>query len=226
MLLLALLLTVTGPAERFVVGVSVSKAHAATIAGPDAVNPPTGKAPKLKPPPRPDQDAPAKPEASQPPAPNLDDLLVRLKAAKTEEEAEFVHTLIDAMRLESGSDTIDLLMFRAVAAVTHEDLPLALDLLDTVIALKPDFAEGWNRRAVVYYQRQDYNRALADLEVVLRLDPHEDSALIGLAGIFDVIGDAKRARLALKKALEIYPLNSEALKKLHELDNDLNGRDL
>ncbi|MDR3376030.1 MAG: tetratricopeptide repeat protein [Ancalomicrobiaceae bacterium] len=206
-------------------GVSASDAHAAIIAGPDVATPPTGKAPKLKSPP-PNQDAPSKPEASQPPAPSLDDLLARLKAAKTEEEAEFVHTLIDAMRLESGSDTIDLLMFRAVAAVTHEDLPLALDLLDTVIAMKPDFAEGWNRRAVVYYQRQDYSRALADLEVVLRLDPHEDSALIGLAGIFDAMGDAKRARLALKQALDIYPLNSEAVKKLHELDLELNGRDL
>lgn len=206
-------------------GAAPAAARGAAIAEPGPANPPIGKAPKLKSPAQPTPDEP-KPEAAQPPAPNLDDLLVELKNAKTEQDAEFVHTLIDAMRLESGSDTVDLLMFRAMSAVAHEDLPLALDLLDTIIVMKPDYAEGWNRRAAVYFQRKDYAHALADLEVVLRLEPHHDTALIGLASILDQLGDEKHASEVLKKVLDIYPLNSDVLKKLHELDMVLNGRDL
>ena len=46
-------------------------------------------------------------------------------------------------------------MRRASVAVQVRNFALALDLLDTVIALAPDYAEGWNRRATVHYLRDD-----------------------------------------------------------------------
>src|SRR5437764_12939995 len=86
-------------------------------------------------------------------AQNLDRLFEALKVAPDEESAKYVENRIWAIWLASPSDTANLLMERAKAAVDGKDLDLALKLLDAVIDFKPDFVEAWNRRATVYYTK-------------------------------------------------------------------------
>src|SRR5687768_6608324 len=86
----------------------------------------------------------------------LDRLFDKLASAKTAEDAKrFEHT-IDELWGRSGSDTADLLTSRAEELVAGEDQEGALKLLDAALEAKPDYAEGWNKRATLYFLRGDY----------------------------------------------------------------------
>lgn len=51
------------------------------------------------------------------------------------------------------------------------DLDGAEATLTQLIASFPDFAEAWNRRAVLYYLQGRYTEAIADCQQVLQLNP-------------------------------------------------------
>src|SRR6476469_2316658 len=86
----------------------------------------------------------------------LDFLFGALKAAPDEASAKHVEARIWAMWLQTPSDTASLLMTRAKAALDAQNIDVALKLLDAVIKLRPDYIEAWNRRATLYYLRNDY----------------------------------------------------------------------
>src|SRR5688500_18284564 len=87
--------------------------------------------------------APRQNEAVTPRAATLDELFERLRRSKDESEAKGLATTIQRRWLRSGSDTSDLLMSRAME-VASEDQALAIELLDRVVALQPEWAEAWN----------------------------------------------------------------------------------
>src|SRR3954465_7916139 len=82
---------------------------------------------------------------------NLDFLFEALKAAPDADSAKLVEGRIWAVWLASGSDTAALLMTRGKTATDEKDTALALQLLDAVIELKPDYVEAWNRRATIHF---------------------------------------------------------------------------
>src|SRR5947207_2344928 len=82
---------------------------------------------------------------------NLDFLFEALKAAPDADSAKLVEGRIWALWLASGSDTADLLMTRVKSAIDEKDSTVALQLLDAVIDLKPDYVEAWNRRATIHF---------------------------------------------------------------------------
>ena len=63
---------------------------------------------------------------------------------------------LSALWLQSGSATVDLMMHWVAAAMAAKDYALALDYLDRIVTMKPDYAEGWNKRATVYFLTGDY----------------------------------------------------------------------
>lgn len=156
----------------------------------------------------------------------LDRLFARLKAAKTPEQARQISGTIQRELLRSGSPTTDLLMREAAAAIEAKDLPVALDVLDAVTRLSPDYAEGWNRRATVYYMREDYGRSLADLERTLALEPRHWGAINGLATILRSLDETQAAAEAYDRALAIYPLQEQIQKARESLDEDVDGEDI
>lgn len=170
----------------------------------------------------------ARPQPNRPAlaAQSLDDLFNALRSAKTEDEARPIDAMIQARFLQSGSATADLLMDRALLAVHGEDMPLALDLLDSVIALKPDYAEAWNKRATLYFLAHDYGKAISDVEMVLRIEPRHYPALTGLAAMLSELGDKKHALAMMKRVLALYPANAEVAKDAAELQTALDGQAL
>src|SRR6185312_1836354 len=94
---------------------------------------------------------------------NLDFLFEALKAAPDADSAKLVEARIWALWIASGSDTADLLMSRVKAAIDNKDTALAIELLDAIIGLKPDYVEAWNRRATLYFANKDYGKSLADI---------------------------------------------------------------
>jgi tetratricopeptide (TPR) repeat protein len=154
----------------------------------------------------------------------LDQLFTLLAAAPTPQAATAIERRITAIWVKSGSDTVDLLTKWADNAVEAKNYPLALDYLDRIIALKPDFVEGWDKRANVYFTMEDFGHALADLEHVLALEPRHFGALAGLGTIMHAIGQDGKALIAYKRALEIDPhleTVKDAIEQLRHYDQRL-----
>ncbi|MEL7174846.1 MAG: sigma-70 family RNA polymerase sigma factor, partial [Pseudomonadota bacterium] len=59
----------------------------------------------------------------------------------------------------SGSDSMDLLLARGMEAMQEKDYAAAEMHLSDLVRLAPDFAEGWNQRATLYFMMEDYGRS-------------------------------------------------------------------
>ncbi len=157
---------------------------------------------------------------------SIDTLFDALKIAPDAESAKAIEDRIWAVWMVSGSDTCNLLMARVKAAADDKDLDLAIQLLDAVIALKPDYTEGWNRRATLYYMKKDFGHALADIHEVLLLEPRHFGALSGLGLILQEIGDEKHALAAYRRALAIDPHLEHIGEVVNSLREKVEGRDI
>jgi len=165
----------------------------------------------------------------QPPRPKpvtLDDLFDRLSKSGSEREAEGISNLIERRFAHSGSDTADLLLSRATEAFEKKEFPLAVELLDRVLALQPNWAEAWYRRATVFYQIDDPVGALADLNRALTIEPRHFNAWIGLGHILMASDDKVRALEAYRRVLKINPQQSSVQTIVNRLVPDVDGQDL
>src|SRR5579871_6191802 len=172
-------------------------------------------------------DAPAKlPKVPADKTKGLDFLFGALKAAPDEASAKYVEARIWAIWLQTPSDTVSLLMTRAKAAMEAQNPDVALKLLDSVIKLRPDYVEGWNRRATLYYLRNDYTRSLEDIEQVLAREPRHFGALAGLGMIMQDLGDEKRALDAFRRALAVNPHLDKVPELVKTLTEKVEGRDI
>jgi len=156
----------------------------------------------------------------------LDFLFGALKAAPDELSAKAVEAKIWAIWLQTPSDTAALLMSRAKAAIDAQQGDIALKLLDATIKLRPDYVEAWNRRATLYYLRNDYGRSLADIQQVLVREPRHFGALAGLGMIMQDLGDDKRALEAFRKALAVNPHLDKVPDLVKTLTEKVEGRDI
>jgi tetratricopeptide (TPR) repeat protein len=101
-----------------------------------------------------------------------------------------------------------------------------LKLLDSLVRLKPDYIEAWNRRATLYYLKNDYERSLQDIQQVLSREPRHFGALAGLGMIMQDLGDEKRALEAFRKALAINPYLEKVPDMVKSLTEKVEGRDI
>jgi tetratricopeptide (TPR) repeat protein len=155
----------------------------------------------------------------------LDALFARL-AQKDDPNWEKVQNEIWATWSQSGSAAMDLLLLRAGRAMDSGDGELALRYLDDLVRLKPDFAEGWNKRATVYFLLNEYGHSVADIERTLALEPRHFGALSGLGMILERVGDKKGAMRAYRRGLEIHPNLPNAAANVERLSPDVDGRKL
>ena len=156
----------------------------------------------------------------------LDFLFGALKVAPDEASAKHVEARIWALWMQSPSDTTALLMMRAKAAMDAQQMDVAHKLLDAVIKLRPDYVEGWNRRATLYYLQNDYAHSLQDIEQVLVREPRHFGALAGLGMIMQDLGDEKRALDAFRKALAVNPYLEKLPELVKTLSEEVEGRDI
>ncbi len=136
----------------------------------------------------------------------LDKLLARLAVERDTDRAARLAETIEGVWLESGSETADLLMQRALAALTTAQVPLALELLDRIVHLEPGWVEAWNRRAIVRVRAGDMDGAMADIDHALKLEPRHFGALATMGTILEQTGFEERALEVFRRAQGIFPL--------------------
>jgi tetratricopeptide (TPR) repeat protein len=154
----------------------------------------------------------------------LGNLYAHLATAEDAQSAAPFVEAIERIWLHSGSETISVLMERSLKAMAANNPELALKLLDAVVELTPDYAEGWNRRAYVYYMQSDYERAMGDLRRVLALEPNHFKALDGLAQILREIGEKRAAIKAYQQLLQVHPNWAGAQQAIDDLTREVEGR--
>lgn len=105
----------------------------------------------------------------------------------------------------SGDAGIDALMARGTEAMQAGRHAEAIETFSQVIERKPDFAEGWNRRATVYFLSGQTEKSIADCAEVLKRNPGHFGALSGLGQIYLGMQDYDKALAWFRRALEVNP---------------------
>jgi tetratricopeptide (TPR) repeat protein len=154
----------------------------------------------------------------------LDRLFERLKAAPTPEAAKAVAQQIEQRFEKSGSDTADLLLQRAKQATESKNFDLALDLLDFVVTLKPDWSEAYHRRAIVHFLLKDEESAMRDIRQSLAYEPRHFHALAGLGQLFQLMGQRKQAYQVYRRTLDVYPQFPDLGKIMERLKQEAEGQ--
>ena len=153
-------------------------------------------------------------------ADQLDQAFETLATSDSERVAKSAERRILRLWMETESDTVDLLMSWALEAMEDEDFALALDFLDRIVVMMPDYVEGWNKRATVHFLLDDYERALADIEQVLLREPRHFGAMSGLGIIFRDIGETDRAIEVFRTALELDPYLENVREALDKIESE------
>ena len=157
---------------------------------------------------------------------SLDQLFHELKRERNERAAERIAQKIWSEWFKSGSASIDLMMTWSQDAVKAKKYHVALDFLDQIVTLQPDFAEGWNRRATLHFMMNNHSKSIADIKRTLALEPRHFGALSGWGMILKNTGRKEQALKIFSQALEIYPMMRNAQSEVAELTDELAGDDI
>ena len=83
----------------------------------------------------------------------------------------------------------------------------------------PNFAEGWNKRATVYYMLGKFDASMMDIYETLKLEPRHFGAMDGMGLIFIHLEQFDKAIDIYDQMLKIFPNNSSTKQKKEMLIN-------
>ena len=159
-------------------------------------------------------------------AKTLDELFAELARTRSPADARLIEGRIWSEWMRSGSATVDLMMAWAARSAGSDSQGVALDYLDQIILMVPDYAEAWNRRATLHFLRGDYDLSIRDIEETLAREPRHFGALAGLGQILVRQDRPQLARDAFARVLAVYPANRNAQEALAQLEEVLEGEPL
>jgi tetratricopeptide (TPR) repeat protein len=153
----------------------------------------------------------------------MDDVPVLLAALWDEDELirGIAEQSVWGIWLRTDDPVTDPLFQTGMALMAENDIPAAIGKFDEVMALKPEFAEVWNRRGDAYAALGDEERALADYAQALKLNPYEFGAMQSSGEIWMSRSNYRKAAEFFRRALEINPTLYEAAEILQSLEKKL-----
>lgn len=107
--------------------------------------------------------------------------------------------------LRSADRTVNRMFQSSIQMIRQQELDQAIETLDQVIAYEPGFAEAWNKRGDAYSHLGDYDRALADYQQTIRLNPYHFGAMQSCGEIWLERSDARRSAEYFRRALDLNP---------------------
>jgi tetratricopeptide (TPR) repeat protein len=105
----------------------------------------------------------------------------------------------------SGDAETDHLLQIGIEQMGRHEGPAAVSTFTAVIQRRPDFAEGWNKRATVYFLMGEYEKSLQDCDEVMKRNPSHFGALAGYGQIYLQLDQPARALPYFRKALRVNP---------------------
>ena len=146
-------------------------------------------------------------------------LLLALKA-ESESAHDLARRALDHLWFTAAGDEAFELLESGHKAAEKEDYKQALTILDRLVAKYPKYAEGWNRRASVYWQMGRLQESIANCERALALNRNHYGAWQGLGVCQLKQGKVAEACHSLRAALKIAPHDPstrQSLQKCEEL---------
>ncbi|MEM7541041.1 MAG: tetratricopeptide repeat protein [Pseudomonadota bacterium] len=147
----------------------------------------------------------------------LDALFSELHNASSGSEAREIEKNIWEIWFEGPNEQVDQYFESAQIAASGGDYRSATTALDKLIDAHPEFAEGWNQRAIVYFVQGKYSAALADVDKTLSLEPRHFGAASGKAQCYLALGEPLAAIDAFEQALSINPWLEDVKEQLNQL---------
>ena len=126
----------------------------------------------------------------------------------------------------SGSATADYLLSRGQEALAAGDFEAAYEHLTALTDHAPDFAEGWNARATMFFQANRYGPSIADIQRVLALEPRHFGALTGLGFMLEEMDLLEDALRAFEAAEAIHPHREEIRDAIDRIERAMGGQTL
>lgn len=151
-------------------------------------------------------------------------LFTRLQQAPSASEGDRLQARIWEIWLETDDPDARKLMRQGIVATNARRFEHALERFDQLVALAPEFAEAWNRRATLYYMMGDYQASVADIQRTLALEPRHFGALSGLGMIYDDLDRREAALRSFEAALAINPLLDGARERAQEIRRESRGQ--
>jgi tetratricopeptide (TPR) repeat protein len=123
--------------------------------------------------------------------------------------------------LRTDDPVADPLFHTGLQLISEDEPDAAIEKLNLVIELKPDFAEAWNHRGNAYAALGEEDRALADYERAIALNPYEFGTLESIAEIWLGRSNYRKAAEYFRRALDLNPNLPEAAEALNALEEKL-----
>ncbi len=157
--------------------------------------------------------------------PRLDMLFEELRTGDALRAEENIARIAEIWA-DAQSDTVDLLYSRAEASAQNGAFDLALMLVDHVIGLAPNFAQGYVLRGELRLGTDNRAGAIEDFSKALELEPRQFVVRMTLAEILYASGAKRDAYEMYQKVLEWNPHNESARMRARALRRELDGQEI
>lgn len=117
----------------------------------------------------------------------------------------------------SGDPKVDALFAVGIEQMNQGQGQAAITTFSEIIRLKPEFAEGWNKRATIYFLIGDYDKSLKDCDEVIKRNPQHWGALSGYGQIYVQLDKPEQALVYFQRALAVNPNLQQVESMIREL---------
>lgn len=151
----------------------------------------------------------------------LDGLFRELLQTDDPAMIQVIESRIWSIWFEHPNDDLERLMVIGTQHMNGRQFPEALLVFSQVIESFPDYAEGWNKRATLYFMVGNLDASIADIEQTLALEPRHFGALSGLGLVYLQQEQLVKARDAFRNLIEVHPNSPNAKRNLEFVEERL-----
>ena len=153
---------------------------------------------------------------------NLDQLFQKLKNENNQSIARSIEDKIWELWTTHNSDnSLTQMMSYGTILMNNRNYDEANRIFTKIINADPQWAEGWNKRATVYYYQKKYELSQADIDKVIKLENRHFGALAGQGMVQIKLDNLEKALDSYKQVLEIYPSNKAAQTLVDEIEKTI-----
>ncbi|PCJ23878.1 MAG: hypothetical protein COA96_10910 [SAR86 cluster bacterium] len=151
----------------------------------------------------------------------LDNLFSQLKQSENAGVILSTESQIWEIWLQHANDDVEQLMTLGTQRMNVQNYTEALLVFSQIIKNFPGYAEGWNKRATLYFLIGNLDASLADIKKTLELEPRHFGALSGLGMVYIQREDLSKAKQAFEDLIEVHPNSPNAQQNLEIVSEQL-----